>query len=118
MVAEEFREYQQARDYYQQALAIKIKYNDYYPQAKTYGQMGLLALATEDWESAKTNLLQALTIFAEFNDQHSVAITLRHLARFYTQTQDESLLTEVATIFNVTTTQVREGFEQINAQDE
>ena len=37
-VAEEQRQWAQAEQYYQQALAIKIEYNDRYSQASTYHQ--------------------------------------------------------------------------------
>ncbi|MGB3405121.1 MAG: tetratricopeptide repeat protein [Microcoleaceae cyanobacterium] len=112
-VAEEQRQWQIAQTYYQQALDIYIEYSDRHSQAFTYGQLGLLAEAQEDWETAKTNSLQALEIFAEFEDQHYLDMTLRNLARLYHTTEDESLLTSVASIFGVEVEEVQRRFEEL-----
>ena len=43
IVAQEQRQWQQAEQYYQQALQLFIEYNDPYSQASTYGQLGIMA---------------------------------------------------------------------------
>ena len=111
MVAQELREYEQARRYYQQALDLKSEYGARYEQARTYGQLGLLAEELGELAEAKTNLLQALQIYFEFNDEHYLDATLDNLARIYKASQDESLLAEVASILDTTVEEVREGFE-------
>ncbi|MDB9538037.1 tetratricopeptide repeat protein [Dolichospermum planctonicum CS-1226] len=80
-VAEEMREYAQARDFYQQALAIKIEFCDRYSQASTYGQLGLLAEAQEDYTEARTNLQKALKIFIEYKDEYRANIMREYLER-------------------------------------
>jgi tetratricopeptide (TPR) repeat protein len=85
-VSEALREYEQARSHYQQALDIKIEYQDGYSQARTYGQLGLLAEAQQDYPQAQQHLQQALKVFVEFNDQHSTTMTLNILSRIYTTT--------------------------------
>ena len=97
-VAEELRSYEEARQYYQQALDIYIEFGDRYEQASTYGQLGLLAEQLGKLEESKTHLLQVLQIYLEFNDEHYLDFTLDILARIYTASQDESIFTEVASI--------------------
>jgi tetratricopeptide (TPR) repeat protein len=82
-VAEELREYGEARQYYQQAITIFIEFGDRYSQAGTYGQLELLAKAENNLTDAGQNLLQALEIFAQFQDQHSVGMTVSNLSRIY-----------------------------------
>ncbi len=114
MVAQKLREYEQAQKYYQQALAIYIEYNDRYSQARTYATLGLLSEETEDIEEAKTNLLQALQIYVEFNDEFYISLILNIFDRIYKTTQDESILTQIASIFGITVEKVREAFEREN----
>ena len=45
MVAQEQRQWAQAEQHYQQALAINIEFNDRYSQADTYHQLGMVAQA-------------------------------------------------------------------------
>ena len=81
IVAQKMREYAQARDFYQQALAIYIEFGDRYSQASTYGQLGLLAEAQEDYTEARTNLQKALEIFIEYKDEYMANITRENLER-------------------------------------
>ncbi|TAF52208.1 MAG: CHAT domain-containing protein, partial [Oscillatoriales cyanobacterium] len=66
IVAQELREYEEARRNYQQALQIKIEFNDRYSQASTYHQLGIVAQKLRDYEEARRNYQQALQIFIEF----------------------------------------------------
>ena len=59
--------------------------------------------------------MQALEIFVEFEDQQNIGLTIRNLASLYQKTQDNSLLTEVAAILNITETEVRELFEKFKS---
>ncbi|PSB04110.1 hypothetical protein C7B64_05590 [Merismopedia glauca CCAP 1448/3] len=101
-VAQELRQFEQANDYYQQALQIFIDFGDRFSQASTYFQLGRLAEEMGELEAAKANYLQDLQITAEFNDEQGLGISLRNLARFYQQTQDESILAAVASLFGAT----------------
>jgi len=67
-VAQDLREYGEARQNYQQALAIKIEFGDRYSQANTYHCLGSVAEDLEEFPEAKNNFLQALNIWLEFND--------------------------------------------------
>ena len=117
MVAQALREYEQARSHFQQALDIYIEFNDRYSQASTYGQLGLLAEAEEDYAQAQKHLQQALEIFVEFNDEHSAGMTVRNLARVYKETQDNSLIADVAQCLNSTVEEVTQLFNQLNSDD-
>ena len=106
-VAEELREFEQARSDYQQALQIYVEFNDRYSQASTYYQLGKISEELEELEEAKTNYLQDLQITAEFNDQHGLGISLRNLARFYQKTQDEDFLAIAASTLGTTVDQLK-----------
>jgi tetratricopeptide (TPR) repeat protein len=94
------REYGEARQYYQQAIAIKIEFSDRYSQARTYSQLGLLAEELGDLEEAKSNHLQDLQISKEFQDQNRLAFVTQNLSRIYQVTQDQSLLETMAKILD------------------
>jgi tetratricopeptide (TPR) repeat protein len=110
IVAQELREYKEARQKYQQALEIFIEFGNRYSQATTYGQLGILAEAENNFTEAGQNLLQALEIFAQFQDQHSVEIVLRNLSRIYQATQDQSLLEAMAKTLGVTVEDIAQAF--------
>jgi tetratricopeptide (TPR) repeat protein len=110
MVAQELREFEEARRNYQLALQIKIEFNDRYSQASTYSQLGLLAEILEEYEEAGKNHLQDLTISAEYRDERRLQFALGNLARIYTQTQDETLLTTAANLLGTTPDDLRQIF--------
>ena len=68
--------------------------------------MGLLAEAANNFTEAGENLLQALEIFVQFQDQHSMRIALSNLSRLYQATQDQSLLEAMAKILGVTVEEI------------
>ena len=78
-VAEELRQWEQAKSYYQQALDIKIEYGDRYSQASTYHQLGSVAQQLRQWEQAKSYYQQALDIKIEYGDRYSQASTYHQL---------------------------------------
>jgi tetratricopeptide (TPR) repeat protein len=106
-VAQYMREYEQARNYFQHALDIKIKFGAEFDSASTYFHLGRVAEELGELEEAKANDLKAIIIFAKFNDEHSLGIVLRNLGRFYQVTQDEDLLVEVAKIFETTVEELK-----------
>ena len=114
IVAQALRQFPQAQDYYQQALEIFIEYGDKYSQGSTYGSLGVLAEELGEFEQAKGYYLQALGIFAEFEDQQSLGLTIRNLASLYQKTQDNSLLTEVATMLEMTEAEVKDLFNRFS----
>jgi len=79
IVAQELREFEQARSDYQQALKIKVEFNDRYEQAGTYHQLGIVAEELREFEQARTHYQQALQIYVEFNDRYSQASTYHNL---------------------------------------
>ncbi|MGK7875304.1 MAG: tetratricopeptide repeat protein, partial [Xenococcaceae cyanobacterium] len=107
-VAQELREFEQARRHYQQALSIYIEYGDRYSQAGTYHQLGMVAEELGEYEEAKTNYLQALQIYIEFQDSHNLGIVARSIAHLYQTTKDESILTAAAPILGVTVEELKE----------
>ncbi|MDJ0508898.1 MAG: tetratricopeptide repeat protein [Crocosphaera sp.] len=111
-VAQELREWDEARNYYQQALSIYIEYGARFSQAKIYHNLGILAEATENRDDAKNYYLQALQIFVEFKDEYGLSICIPNIKRFYQETQDDSILEAVASLFNTTVEEVRAGFNE------
>ena len=79
IVAQEFREYGEARQNYQQALAIKIELGDRYFQAITYHQLGTVAEEFREYGEARQNYQQALAIKIEFGDRYAQAGTYGQL---------------------------------------
>jgi tetratricopeptide (TPR) repeat protein len=98
MVAEEERQWEQAEQYYRQALQIYIEYNDRYQQALTYYQLGIVAEEQRQWEQAREYFLQALEIFVEYKDTYRGGVVLRSLARLWKASGDANLLAAVASI--------------------
>jgi tetratricopeptide (TPR) repeat protein len=78
VVAQELREWSQARVYYQQALDIKIEYSDRFSQAGTLHQLGIVAQALREWSQARVYYQQALDIKIEYSDRFSQASTLHN----------------------------------------
>jgi tetratricopeptide (TPR) repeat protein len=73
-VAQEQREFEEARKNYNKALEIFIEFNDRYSQAKTYHQLGMVAEEQWEFEEARKNYNKALEIFIEFDDRYSLEI--------------------------------------------
>ncbi len=94
MVAQDLRQYDQARDYYQQALEIKIEFGDRYSCASTYHQLGNVAQELRQYDQARDYYQQALEIKIEFGDRYSCASTYHQLGnvaqelRQYDQARD------------------------------
>ncbi len=80
-VAEELREFEQARNYYLQALEIDIEFNDRYAQAGIYHQLGIVAQGLREFKQARNYYQQALQIKVEFNDRYAQASTYQQLGR-------------------------------------
>ncbi len=72
-VAQEQRQWTQAEQHYQQALQIKIAYNDRYEQASTYHQLGMVAEEQRQWRQAEQYYQQALQICIAYNDRYNQA---------------------------------------------
>ena len=79
-VAQEQRQFQQAEQYYQQALQIYIVEDNYrYGQAATYHQLGYVAQEQRQFQQAEQYHQQALKIYIEYNDRYEQAKTYHHL---------------------------------------
>jgi tetratricopeptide (TPR) repeat protein len=81
IVAEQLREYEQARAYYQQALDIYIEFGDRFSCASTYHQLGRFAQQLREYKQARAYYQQALDIFIEFGARYSCAATYHQLGR-------------------------------------
>ncbi|WP_306296883.1 tetratricopeptide repeat protein [Nostoc sp. TCL26-01] len=79
MVAQYLREYDQGRDYYQQALEIYIEFGDRYSCARTYHQLGTVAEELREYDQGRDYYQQALEIYIEFGDRYSCARTYHQL---------------------------------------
>ena len=78
-VAQVQRAFQQAEQYYQQALQLKIGLNDRYEQAGTYHQLGRVAQEQREFQQAERYYQRALQLKIEFNDRYSQAHTYHQL---------------------------------------
>ncbi|MCA2791827.1 MAG: tetratricopeptide repeat protein [Microcystis sp. M048S1] len=79
IVAQELREWEQARSYYQQSLEIFIEYGDRYEQAKTLHNLGRVAQELREWEQARSYYQQAIEIYIEYGDRYGQANPLNNL---------------------------------------
>jgi len=94
----EQRQWEQAEQYFQQALQIYIEHNGGYEQAKTYHQLGMMVQEQRQWKEASKYFLQSLEIDATYNDSYNMSIDLRSLARLWKASEDANLPAVVATI--------------------
>ena len=79
------KQYQKAEESYKQGLIIAdglIEYDRRFRgslKAKTYHQLGIVAQAQRQWQTAEQHYQQALAIYIEFNDRYSQAATYHQL---------------------------------------
>ncbi|WP_425213888.1 CHAT domain-containing protein, partial [Tumidithrix helvetica] len=71
IVAQELRQWDEAKQNYLKALEINVEFGDRYSQSVTYIGLGSVAQALRQWEEAKANYLKALEIDVEFSDRYS-----------------------------------------------
>ncbi|WNZ45813.1 tetratricopeptide repeat protein [Leptolyngbya boryana CZ1] len=67
------KQYERARQIYQQELDVAQAMGDHYSQARTYYNLGRVAQELRDWTQAETYYQQALQIFIGLNDRYSQA---------------------------------------------
>ncbi|MGF1516068.1 MAG: tetratricopeptide repeat protein [Elainellaceae cyanobacterium] len=79
IVAQKQQQWQQAKDYFNKALLIKIEYGDTSSQANTYHQLGVVAQEQWQWQQAIDYFNRALTIKIECGDFPSQANTYYQL---------------------------------------
>ncbi len=113
IVVQEQRQWEQAEQYYQQALQIKIEYNDRYAQASTYGQLGILEQQRKQWSKASDYLLSALEIFVAFEDDHYIGGTVSNLARLWKASGDANLPAAVATTLGASVEEIEKLFRKM-----
>ncbi len=77
----DLRQFTQAKTFYQQRLEIEQQIGDRYSQASTYGQLGRLAEAEENYAEARVHLQTALEIYVEYKDEYWGAIAQEALER-------------------------------------
>jgi tetratricopeptide (TPR) repeat protein len=78
-IAQEMREFAEARLNYQKALDIFIEYSDYYRQAKTLHNLGVIAQEMREFAEARLNYQKALKIFIEYKDYYQQANSFNQL---------------------------------------
>ncbi len=104
--------YDKAKKFHQKALDILIQHKERYYLTSIYNNLGVVADKLSEFEKAKTYYLQALELYVEFEEKQNSSVTIKNLASLYKNTQDNSLIAEVATIFDITEVEVKELFEQ------
>jgi tetratricopeptide (TPR) repeat protein len=76
---QELQEYEQARQYCHQALAIYIQFNNVYEQAGTYHQLGIVSQKLREYGQAQEYYQQALAIYIQFNAVYEQASSFQGL---------------------------------------
>lgn len=117
IVAQEQRQWKQAEAYYQQALQIKIEYQDRYAQASTYHQLGMVAQEQRQWEQAEDYYLHALETYVAFKDNYSRNIVVNSLARLWLASGDPDLPSAIGKILGVTPVEVETILRQLAGND-
>jgi tetratricopeptide (TPR) repeat protein len=79
IIAQEQRDFTEARDWYQQALEIWQKYGDEHNMAGTYYQFGKIAHELENFPEAQDWYQQALTLFERTGDEYHASIAKENL---------------------------------------
>jgi len=87
IVAEGQRQWQQAEQYYQQALQLFTEYNKHYELASTYHQLGRLAQGQRQWQQAEQYYQQALQLKIKYNHRYSQAKTYGQLSTVASEQQ-------------------------------
>jgi tetratricopeptide (TPR) repeat protein len=79
IIAQIQRQWEQAEQYYKEALAINIEFGDRHSQAVTYHQLGRAAQEQRQLAQAEQYYKEALAIFVEFQDRYEQAGTYHQL---------------------------------------
>lgn len=108
--AHEQRKWEEAEGYYQQALQIFGEDQDWRSQAGTYHQLGRIALEQRKWEEACQYLLQALEGYIDFNNSYYLVMAFRGLARLWSESSNESVLVQVASVMKWSRDEVEQLF--------
>jgi tetratricopeptide (TPR) repeat protein len=117
-VAQELRQWDEAKQNYLKALEIEVEFSDRHSQASTYHQLGILAQELQQWEEAKQSYLKTLEIFVEFSDEYSIrTFSMPRIAQIYQSTQSDELLAAISKILGTSVEEVRQKFTQINKSD-
>jgi hypothetical protein len=110
-VAQELREWTDARNNHHQALQIHVEFGDRYFQASTYHRVGSIAFDLEEIPVAQENWLRGLQMWEEFSDNYSIqTFSLPGLAQIHQLHPNPKLLTAVATILNLSELEVQQLF--------
>ncbi len=78
-------DYQQAEQWYQQALAIYQTNQHTYGQAQVLGHLGLVAMDAGSYNQAAAYYEQSLPLYQALDDQSGIASTLHNLGNLYCQ---------------------------------
>jgi len=80
-VAQEQRQWAQAEAHYQQALALKIEFNDRYSQALTLHALGSVSIEQQEYQQAENYFHQVIERYIEFNERYWLASAYHQLGR-------------------------------------
>ena len=88
-------------------MEIKVEFNNRHAEASTYNQLGILvAEGQQQWAEAGNYFLQALTNFAEYQDEHNTGMTLGNLADIWQTGAVPDLPQRVADVLGVSAEEV------------
>jgi tetratricopeptide (TPR) repeat protein len=112
------KQYESAKKIYQEALQIlemaelDMKQRRLW-QATACHQLGRVAQEQRKWQEAEKLLIQSLSIFQEYDDNHSSSIALGTLARLWQATShDASILQRVASVLEVSQEEVEKLLQE------
>jgi tetratricopeptide (TPR) repeat protein len=111
IVAQDLREFEQARKDYQQALQIDIEFGDRYSESIVYSQLGSLAESMDEISEAIAYHLKALEIRVALNDKYRLNLTLENLDRLYKSHPSPQFLSQITQALGSSEAEVLQLFE-------
>ena len=78
----------------------------------------MVAQEQRQWDQAEHYYQQALAIFVEFKDQHSIGITVRNAARLWQASERASVVQMVADLIGEKPEEVEARFRQVDAEED
>ncbi|MFC3962140.1 tetratricopeptide repeat protein, partial [Nocardia jiangsuensis] len=85
-VAQDQRRFDQAEDYYRQALDLKLEFGDRHSAASTYHQLGMVAQEQRRFDQAENHIRQALQAYRDTDDERGASQVTTTLGRVLAHT--------------------------------
>jgi len=90
-----------------------MKFNDKHKQAQTYHDLGVIALKRQQWQPAKDNLLQSLSVYAKLDDTNHIIVVLRSLSKLRKASADDTIPATIAEILGTSIDEVVQKLSKV-----